>query len=91
MTTAVLKAENRKVANIPTPIVLDTDAFEWGYRKFNQSKGREGWLDLMSHYIGSSESERRISSARHKLSNIFYKNEITINFETFSKNLKKYF
>ena len=40
LNTAVFKAGRRKVANILTPIVLDTDAFEWGGSNFNQSKGR---------------------------------------------------
>ena len=48
--TGIFKAEIRKVANILTHIVLDTDAFEWGGRKFTQSKGRERWLYLVSNY-----------------------------------------
>ena len=58
-----------------------------GGRKFTQSKGREGWLDLVSHYNGSAEPERRIYAARHKLSDLFYKNEMVFNFDTFSTNL----
>ena len=91
LTTAVLKSDIRKVANILTHIVLDNDAFEWGGRKFTQSKGREGWLDLMSHYNGSAEPERLIYAARQNLSNLFYKNEMAFNFETFSTNLKATF
>ena len=89
--TAVFKADSRKVATLLTPLVLDTDAFEWGGRKFTQGKGRQGWLDLVNHYNGSAESERRIAAARHKLSNLFYKNEMTFNFETFSTKLKATF
>ena len=45
----------------------------------------------MNHYNGSAESERRIAAARHKLSNLFYKNEMTFNFKTFSTKLKATF
>mmetsp|Transcript_15996 Transcript_15996/g.23840 ORF Transcript_15996/g.23840 Transcript_15996/m.23840 type:complete len:787 (+) Transcript_15996:5053-7413(+) len=91
LTTAVFKADSKKVANLLTPLVLDTDAFEWGGRRFTLGKGREGWLELVNHYNGSAESERRIAAARHKLSNLFYKNEMTFNFETFSTKLKATF
>ena len=71
MTTAVLKAENRKVAKIPTPIVLDTDAFEYGGIKLTHIESREGWLDLVSNYNGPDKYESRIDSSRNKLSNLF--------------------
>ena len=45
----------------------------------------------MSHYNGSADPERRIYAARHNLSNLFYKNEMAFNFETFSKKLKATF
>ena len=45
----------------------------------------------MIHYNESAESGRHISEERHKLKNVFYKNEITFNFETFSTNLKDTF
>ena len=91
LTTAVFNADSRKVANLLKPLVLDNDAFEWGGRNFTQSKGREGCLDLVSRYNGSAESERRIVSARQKLRNLLYKNEITLNFQTFSTKLKATF
>ena len=40
LNTAVFKAGIRKVANILTPIVLDTDDFEWGVRNSTQRNGR---------------------------------------------------
>ena len=49
LTTAIFKAGRRKVANILTPLVLDTDSFEWGGRNFTKSNGREGLLNLVSH------------------------------------------
>ena len=55
--TDIFKADSRKVENILTPFVLDNYAFEWGGRKFDQGKGKEGYLDLVSHYNGSAESE----------------------------------
>ena len=77
---------------MPTaPPVLDTDTFEWGCRKITQSKGREACIDLMSHYNGSSKSERCIASEINKLSNLFYNNEMTCNIETLSTNLKDNF
>ena len=91
LTTAILKDDSRKVANILIPLVMDTDPYEWGGIKLTQSKGREVWLDLVSNYNGSSKSERCIATARIKLSNLFYKNEMTFNFETFSTNLKANF
>ena len=91
LTTAVFRADNKKVANLLAPLILDTDAFDWGGRKFTQGKGREGWLELVNHYNGTAESERRIAAARHKLSILFYKNEATFNFETFSTKLKATF
>ena len=70
---------------------MNTYAFEWGGRKFTQNKKIEGWIDLVSHYNVSAKSERRISAARYKLGNLFYKNETTFNFEIFSKILKATF
>ena len=67
---------------------MDTDAFEWCGRKFTHIKGREVWIDLISRYNGSSESERRIAAARKKIINLLYKNEMTFKFETFSTNMK---
>ena len=49
LTTSVLKVDSRKVANILTPLVLDTDAFEGCGIKFTYREGREGWLYLVSH------------------------------------------
>ena len=80
-----------RFANLLTPLVLDTDASEWGGRNFTLNKWRKGWLDLVCHYNGSSESERRNSAARHELRNLFYKNEMAFNFETFSTNTKAKF
>ena len=91
LNTSVLKADTRKATNLLKHLVLDTDAFEWGGGNFTQSKGREAWLDLVSHYNGSEDPGHRISAARHKLSNLFYKNEIAFKFETFSTNLKTTF
>ena len=88
LTASVFKADSRKVKNILTPLVLYTDAFEWVGRKFSQSKGKEECIDLVSHYNVSSKSEFRIDVSRHKLSNLFYKNYITFNFETFCTKLK---
>ena len=48
-------------------------------------------LYLVSNYNGYAESKRRISTARYKLSHIFYKNKITFNFDTFSTKLKDTF
>ena len=41
LTTDVFKDDRRKVEDIITPLVLDTDSFEWGDRKVTQSKGRK--------------------------------------------------
>ena len=38
LNTAIFKADSRKVANILRPIVLDTDAFEWGGINLTQNK-----------------------------------------------------
>ena len=91
MTTYVLKADSRNFENPLTSLVLDTYAYDWGDRKFIHSKGIEGWLYLVSHYNGYFDSERCITPGRHKLSNIFYKNDMTFNFETFSINMKSTF
>ena len=40
LTTEVFKDDSKKVANLLTHIVLDTDAFEWVGRNFTQSKER---------------------------------------------------
>ena len=40
LTTSVFKDDTRKVENILTHLVMDTDAFEWGGRKFTQSKDK---------------------------------------------------
>ena len=56
LTTAALKYGSRKVANLLTPLVLDTDSFECGDIKFTHTKGREVWLDFVSHYNGYSNS-----------------------------------
>ena len=85
------RADRRKIAYLITPLVLGADAFECCGINSAQIKGREGWLELLSHCNGSTESELRISAARHKLSNLFYKNEITFNFEIFSTRLKDSF
>ena len=45
----------------------------------------------MRHYNGSSNPEHHILTERHKLSNIFYKNDVSFNFETFSTNIKATF
>ena len=50
LTTSILKYDSRKVANILIPLFMDTDAFEWVGIKLTQHKGREVWLDLVSHY-----------------------------------------
>ena len=42
----------------------------------------------MSHYNISSESEQHISIERHKLIKLFYKNEMSLKFETLSTKLK---
>ena len=49
-TTIILKDYIRKVANILIPIVVDTDTFEWGGINITQIKGRESWINLVSHY-----------------------------------------
>ena len=49
LATSVFKVDIRKVANLLTPLVLDTDAFEWGGRKFIHIKVSEGWLDLVNN------------------------------------------
>ena len=50
-----------------------------------REKGREGWIDLASHYNISTKSERHISTKRNNLKNQLYKNAMILNFETFSK------
>ena len=45
----------------------------------------------MSHYNGSDEYERHIATATHKIINLFYKNEITLNVQTLSTNMKATF
>ena len=67
LTTDVLKADSRKVENILTTLVMDDDAFERNDRKFKQSKGREGWLDLMINYNGYDESERRKTKVKQPI------------------------
>ena len=52
LTTDVFKADSRNIENLLTPLVLDTDAFEWGGRKFTHNKGIEGFLHLVSNYNG---------------------------------------
>ena len=89
LTSAVLKSDSRKVANILTSIVLDTDAFECGGRKF--SKGREVYSYLVINYNRYDNSECRIEAAIHKLSNLLYNNDMTFNFETLSTKLKSTF
>ena len=91
LTTAILKANIIKVANLLKTIVLYTDDFEWGGRKFTQSKVREVCLDLVIHYNGYTKYELHIYAARHNLSNPFYKNYMTFNFETFSTKMKANF
>ena len=91
LTTAIFKADSSKVENLLKPLGMDTGAFEWGCRRFAHIKGVEVWLDLMSRYNGYSGSELRIAVARHKLSNLFYNNEMTFNFETLSTKLKASF
>ena len=49
LTTAILKSDIRKSSNLLTPLVLYTDAFEWGVRNFSHRKWREVWLDLLNH------------------------------------------
>ena len=46
---------------------MDDDAFERNGRKFKQSKGREGWLDLMINYNGYDESERRKTKVKQPI------------------------
>ena len=86
LTTAFYKADIKNIANLLTPLIMDTYDFEWGGRKFTQCKRREGRLNLVSYYNGSAKPERRISTARHKLSNILHKHEMTLNFEILSKS-----
>ena len=62
LTTDISKADRSKVANLQTPLVLDTDAFEYGGIKLTHIKRREVWLELVSHYNGPDKSERRIDS-----------------------------
>ena len=45
----------------------------------------------MSHYNVFDESECRIAAERQNLSNLFYKNKMTLNFEAFSTNMKANF
>ena len=45
----------------------------------------------MSHYNVFAESECRIAAVRQNLSNLFYKNKMTLNFEAFSTNMKANF
>ena len=52
---------------------------------------REVWIYLVIHYNVSAEFRYHIASARQNLSNLFYKNEMAFNFETFSTNLKATF
>ena len=61
LTTDISKADRSKVANLQTPLVLDTDAFEWGGRKFNQNKGI---IYPLRNYNVSSDSELHIAAAR---------------------------
>ena len=91
LNTAIFKADSRKVANILRPIVLDTDAFEWGGINLTQNKVIKVWLDLVSHYNIYTESKQYISVSRYKLSNLFYKNKTTFNFDRLSAILKTNF
>ena len=70
LNTFVVEDDRRKVENILTYIVLDTDAFEWGGRNINQINVREGWIYLVSHHNGSATSESRISASRNKIINL---------------------
>ena len=45
----------------------------------------------MRHYNVFAESECRIAAERKNLSNLFYNNEMTLNFEAFSTNMKATF
>ena len=45
----------------------------------------------MRHYNVFAESECRIAAERQNLSNLFYNNEMTLNFEAFSTNMKATF
>ena len=85
------KDDSSNVENVLTTIVLDTDSFEWGGRKFTHNKVRELLIDLVSHYNGSSESEHCIFVSRYMLSNIFYKNKMAFKFDKFLTKLKSNF
>ena len=82
---------SRQVVNLSTPLVLDTYSFECGGREFTQVKSIERFPYRVSHYNGSSEYEHCIDALKYKLSNLFYKNQLTFNFDTFSTKLKSTF
>ena len=90
LNSSVFNAYRRKVGNLLAPLVLNTDAFAWGGRKFTHIKVRKGWLELASN-CNVSGYESCIDTSRQKLSNLFYKNEMTFNFDTFSTNMKATF
>ena len=87
-TTGVFKINSKKVANILTPLVLNTGDFEWGGINFTYNMERKGWLDLVSRYNEYSDYERCIVASRQNLSTLFYMKTSTFNFDTLSTKLK---
>jgi hypothetical protein len=53
--------------------------------------GRRAWNEVISHYDGPAEGDKRVTAARSNLSNLHYKNGTSFNFEKYSTRMKKSF
>lgn len=87
----IFTADNRTVAQLLLPLVLDTDAYEWCSSHLTRRRGRDAWLALTTHYNGKAEGDRRLTGARDTVERLFYRSETSFTFEKFSTKLKAAF
>ena len=90
-TGAAYTTDNRTVHQLLTELTTGTDADHW-IKQFKRAQdGRRAWNELINHYDGPAEGDKRVTIARSDLSNLHYKNETSFNFEKFSTRMKKSF
>ena len=83
-------ADNRRVAQLLKSSTLTTDAYVYVESSLEAMNGRKAWLELVDHYDGDGEKEKRTSKAQADLKALHYRgNELVFPFETFSTKFLK--
>ena len=90
-TGAAYRTDNKTVHSLLAELTNGTEADTWIKSHRRSQDGRQAWNDLVGHYDGPAEGDKRVTVARNDIKVIHYKNESSFSFEKYSTRLKKAF